>query len=77
MPWPTPPGKQRIAVAAMRKTIFAQESGIDAEQQGGIVVDALREKQPTLGALMTSSCDDVLAFVTFPREHGTLIATTR
>ena len=39
------PAKQRTAVAAMLKTIFAQETRADAEKQWGIVADALREKQ--------------------------------
>ena len=30
--------------------------------------DALREKQPEPGALMDASRDDVLAYMTFPRE---------
>lgn len=37
---------------------------------------ALREKQPKLGALMDSSRDDVLAYMSFPREHWTQIAST-
>ena len=38
--------------------------------------DALREKQPKLGALMDASRDDVLAYMTFPRVHWTQIAST-
>ena len=48
------PAKQRTAVAAMLKTIFAQETKVDAETQWEIVADALREKQPKLGALIHS-----------------------
>ncbi|PZX48566.1 mutator family transposase [Cereibacter changlensis] len=70
------PAKQRTAVAAMLKTIFAQETKAEAEAQWQIVADALREKQPKLGALMDSSRDDVLAYMTFPREHWTQIAST-
>jgi transposase-like protein len=70
------PAKQRTAVAAMLKTIFAQETKVEAETQWEIVADALREKQPKLGALMDSSRDDVLAYMTFPREHWTQIAST-
>lgn len=68
------PAKQRTAVAAMLKTIFAQET--KAEAQWEIVADALREKQPKLGALMDNSRDDVLAYMSFPREHWTQIAST-
>ncbi len=42
----------------------------------GIVADALRDKQPKLGALMDASRDDVLACLGFPREHWTQIAST-
>jgi hypothetical protein len=37
--------------------------------------DALREKQPKLGALMDASRDDVLAYIDFPREHWPQIAS--
>ena len=70
------PAKQRTAVAAMLKTVFAQESKADAENQWAVVADALREKQPKLGALMDNSRDDVLAYMSFPREHWTQIAST-
>ena len=70
------PTKQRMAVAAMLKTIFAQETKADAETQWEAVADALREKQPKLGALMDASRDDVLAYMSFPREHWAQIAST-
>ncbi len=70
------PTKQRMAVAAMLKTIFAQETKADAETQWEVVADALREKQPKLGALMDASRDDVLAYMSFPREHWAWIAST-
>ena len=70
------PAKQRTAVAAMLKTIFAQETRAEAEAQWEIVADALRERQPKLGALTDTSRDDVLADMSFPREHWTQIAST-
>lgn len=60
------PAKQRTAVAAMLKTIFAQETRAEAEAQWEIVADALREKQPKLGALMNPSRDDVLGLHVLP-----------
>ena len=48
----------------------------EAEAQWEIVADALREKQPKLGALVDGSRDDVLAYMSFPREHRTQIAST-
>jgi putative transposase len=70
------PTKQRSAVAAMLRTIFAQETRADAIAQWDVVADALREKQPRLGALMDASREDVLAYMDFPREHGPQIAST-
>ena len=70
------PAKQRTAVAAMLKTIFAQESKADAEAQRDVVADALREKVKKLGAFMDASRDDVLAYMDFPREHWAQIAST-
>ncbi len=70
------PAKQRTAVAAMLKTIFAQENKADAEAQWDAVADALREKNEKLGAFMDASRDDVLAYMSFPREHSTQTAST-
>jgi len=70
------PVKQRTAVAAMLKTIFAQESKADAETQWDAVADALREKVEKLGTFMDTSRDDVLAYMDFPREHRAQIAST-
>lgn len=70
------PAKQRAAVAAMLKTIFAQETKIEAERQWDVVADLLGAKQPRLGALMANSREDVLAFMDFPKEHWAQIAST-
>jgi transposase-like protein len=64
------PTKQRTAVAAMLRTIFAQETKAEAEAQWAVVADALREKQPRLGAMMDASRDDGLAYMTFPASTG-------
>jgi putative transposase len=55
------PAKQLTAVAVILKNIFAQETKVEADAQWANVADALREKQPKLGALMDASRDDVLA----------------
>ena len=60
------PAKQRSAVAAMLRTIFAQETRADAIAQWDVVADALREKRPQLGVLMDASREDVLAYMDFP-----------
>ena len=68
--------KQRPAVVALLKTIFAQESPEAAREQWNQVADALREKYPKLAAMMDASRDDVLAYMDFPREHWAQIAST-
>ncbi len=70
------PAKQRTAVAATLKTIFAQENKAGAEAQGDAVADAPREKNEKLGAFMDASRDEVLAYMSFPREHRAQIAST-
>lgn len=69
------PAKQRTAVAAMLKTIFAQESKAEAQAQWDTVADALRNKQDKLGTFMGTSRDDVLAYMEFPRQHWVQIAS--
>ncbi|PWR00984.1 IS256 family transposase [Meridianimarinicoccus roseus] len=70
------PAKSRTAVAAMLKTIFAQETKAEAETQWDAIADALREKNDRLGAMMDASRDDVLAYMDFPREHWAQISST-
>jgi transposase-like protein len=70
------PAKSRTAVAAMLKTIFAQETKAEAETQWDAVADALREKNDRLGDMMDASRDDVLAYMDFPREHWAQISST-
>ncbi len=70
------PTKQRPAVIAMVKTIFAQETAAEARSQWKTVADALRERAPKLAALMDGSLDDVLAYTAFPKEHWPQIAST-
>jgi putative transposase len=70
------PAKQRPAVVAMLKTVFAQETAADARMQRNSVADALRERAPRLAELMDAARDDVLAYTAFPREHWPQIAST-
>jgi hypothetical protein len=70
------PPKQRPAVVAMLKTIFAQDSAEAACEQWASVADALRERFPKLAELMDGAREDVLAYMTFPREHWPQIAST-
>ena len=70
------PPKQRPAAVAMLKTIFAQDSAEAAHAQWRQVTDALRERFPKLAELMEASREDVLAYMTFPRERWSQIAST-
>jgi transposase-like protein len=70
------PPKQRPAVVAMLKTIFAQETAEAAQAQWRQVAEALRERFPKLAELMDTAHEDVLAYMTFPREHWPQIAST-
>src|SRR5215207_9508033 len=70
------PAKQRPAVVAMLKTIFAQDSAPSAQEQWASVAHALRERFPKLAELMDGARDDVLAYMAFPREHWPQIAST-
>jgi hypothetical protein len=68
--------KQRPAVIAMIKTIFAQETTEAAHQQWEQVADALRETFPKLADMMDASREDVLACMAFPKDHWAQIAST-
>ena len=68
--------KQRPAVVALLKTIFAQETAEAAHAQWRQVTDTLRERFPKLAELMDASREDVLVYMAFPREHWAQIAST-
>ncbi|WP_039392818.1 IS256 family transposase [Novosphingobium sp. MBES04] len=68
--------KQRPAVIAMIKTIFAQETAEAAHQQWDQVADALREKFPRLADMMEASREDVLAYIASLKDHWAQISST-
>ncbi len=70
------PAKQRPAVSAMSKTIFAQETAREAHEQWNSVAEALRGRAPKLAGLMDEAREDVLAYTAFPREHWPQISST-
>ncbi len=70
------PAKQRAAIVAMLKAIFAQDTKAEAVTQWNTVADALREKQQKLSAMMDASRDDVPAYMDFPKDHWPQIAST-
>ena len=57
-------------------TAFAQGSADAAGKQWRQVADQLRPKLPKLAALLDEAEVDVLAFMTFPREHWDKISST-
>jgi transposase-like protein len=70
-------GKQgRRVVAAFVATAFAQEDAEAASTQWRQVADQLRPKAPKLANLMDDAEPDVLAYMTFPREHRTKLHST-
>ena len=70
-------GRQgRRVVAAFVATAFAQEDAEAASTQWRQVADQLRPKAPKLASLMDEAEPDVLAYMTFPREHRTKLHST-
>ena len=70
-------GKQgRRVVSAFVATAFAQEDAEAASAQWRLVADQLRAKAPKLAALMDQAEHDVLAYMSFPREHRQKLHST-
>ena len=70
------PRRQHQMVAAVIRTGFVQESQPDAQRQWRETADKLRQRFPRLGELMDHAEEDVLAFMAFPKEHWSQIAST-
>jgi transposase-like protein len=68
--------KQRQMVAAAIRTAFTQETPAAARKEWRAVADRLRERFPKLGELMDEAEDDVLAHMSFPKDHWTQIHST-
>ncbi len=70
-------GKQgRRVVAAFIATAFAQEDAETARLQWRQVADQLRPKAAKLATLMDQAEADVLAFISFPKDHRPKIHST-
>jgi transposase-like protein len=69
-------GKQRQMVAAAIRTAFTQESQDAARKEWRAVVDRLRQRFPKLGQLMDEAEDDVLAHMSFPKDHWQQLHST-
>src|SRR5437667_6497878 len=71
------PGKQgRRVFAAFIATAFAQEDAETARSQWRQVADQIRPKVAKLAALMDEAETDVLAFMSFPKDHRPKIHST-
>jgi transposase-like protein len=66
----------RRVVSAFVATAFAQETPEAASTQWRQVADQLRPKLSKLSALMDQAEPDVLAYMTFPKEHRTKLHST-
>ena len=72
----TVPSAQRSMVAAMLRTIFAQDTREAAHEQWRKVADGLRKRFPKLAERMDAAEHDVLAHRAFPSAHWPQIAST-
>jgi transposase-like protein len=68
--------KQRPMVAAAIRTAFTQETQKAASTEWRTVANRLRPRFPKLAELMDEAEDDVLAHMSFPKEHWTQIHST-
>ena len=66
----------RRVVSAFIATAFAQETAEAASQQWRSVADQMRPKLPKLAVLMDEAEPDVLAYMTFPKEHRVKLHST-
>jgi transposase-like protein len=66
----------RRVVSAFIATAFAQDDAAAAKTQWRQVSDQLRPKLPKLAAFMDDAEVDVLAYMTFPREHRAKLHST-
>ncbi len=70
-------GKQgRRVVPAFVATAFAQDDAESARAQWRLIADQVRTKVPKLATLMDDAEHDVLAYMTFPREHRQKLHST-
>ncbi len=70
-----PQGDKAVVAAAIR-TAFAQPNQEAAHQQLAEVVRVMEPRWPKAAAVLAGGADDVLAYMSFPREHWTRIYST-
>ena len=64
-----PASRAAAVVSAFVATAFAQDDAESARAQWRLIADQVRTKVPKLATLMDAAEHDVLAYMTFPREH--------
>ena len=70
------PRRQHQMVAAVIRTGFVQDNQEDARRQWRETADKLRGRFAKLAEVMDNAEHDVLAFMGFPKEHWSQIAST-
>jgi transposase-like protein len=66
----------RNVVSAFIRTAFAQDDASAAKAQWRQVADQVRPKLPKLATLLDDAEEDVLAYMTFPKEHRAKLHST-
>ena len=66
----------RRVVSAFIATAFAQDTAETASTQWRAVADQIRPKVPKLATIMDDAEPDVLAYMTFPKEHRAKLHST-
>ena len=66
----------RRVVSAFVATAFAQDDADSAAAQWRLIANQLKPKAPKLAALMDEAQHDVLAYMSFPREHRQKLYST-
>jgi putative transposase len=66
----------RRVVSAFIATAFAQETSEAASAQWRSLADQIRPKVPKLATIMDNAEEDVLAYMTFPKEHRAKLHST-
>src|SRR4051794_27390900 len=64
-----PKGTQQMVAATIR-TVFVQPDAPTAREQWRRVADQLRARFPRVAQLLDDAEEEVLAYLTFPQEHG-------
>jgi putative transposase len=67
---------ERRVVSAFIATAFAQDIPETASSQWRAVADQIRSKVPKLATVMDEAEPDVLAYMTFPKEHRAKLHST-